>query len=91
MFLGQGDSGRNEKWMDMGSRINKTWVVRTGTAHIQPASPERTLRQQRTQGQWGTAVNYRGPQVSDASKGMGGDDRCTSCHKGATTLRRGSG
>lgn len=34
MFLGQGDSGGNEKWMDMGSRINKTWVVRTWTAHF---------------------------------------------------------
>lgn len=33
--MDQGDGGGNEKWMDLGSRINKTWVVRKGKkAHM---------------------------------------------------------
>lgn len=35
--MDQDDGGRNEKWMDLESRIKKTWVERKGTAQGQPA------------------------------------------------------
>lgn len=53
MFLDQGDGGGKKKWMELGSRTNKTWVERNGKAQVQPAPTEGRLRQQQTQGQWG--------------------------------------
>lgn len=89
--MDQGDGGGNEKWMDLGNRINETWVVRKGKkAHMEPAPTEGKLRQQQTRGSGEHAVSSVRDRRCDMPVKKWVEMAGVQLSQGSATLRRGS-